>query len=85
MVGKLKMKTNDEWQKWISISDSNCTDKTFGISGNCEILQLEYVHSCDLRLFFYTITRLHKLQIYYNKTNTLQCSILFLVCYRFSW
>ncbi|KAI2803261.1 hypothetical protein BLOT_007385 [Blomia tropicalis] len=33
------MRTNDEWQKWISISDSNCTDKTFGIS---DVLQVLY-------------------------------------------
>ena len=47
MVEKFKMRTNDEWRKWISISDSKDTDKTFGMSGNCEILRLEYVNSSN--------------------------------------
>ncbi|KAI2810904.1 hypothetical protein BLOT_002073 [Blomia tropicalis] len=32
------------WRKWITISDSNDTEKTLGIKGNCEISRLEYVH-----------------------------------------
>ena len=44
MVGKFKTRTNEEWRKWITISDSNDTEKTLGIKGNCEISRLEYVH-----------------------------------------